>query len=223
MKTNYSEFYEKKLDEFGPTTKVLWNSSQSQIQRFQAMKGILDYYNRDYTLLDVGCGFGDLYNYLIHSDMIPKLYVGIDGTLKLIKIAESRHKSNIAKFIHIDFQDFYFNMMNQESASKHHRIPSKFDFVFASGLFGLYYHKDWDEHVGYVLEMCKQMFEIADVGVAVNFLSSFSPNSNDCESIKTSAYHYPPDLLHDIMVEVTTKVVLKHDYRKNDFTIYLLK
>jgi len=57
-------YYSSKVTEFGATPKgVDWNSLESQEIRFKQLCHVINVEN-DFSVLDYGCGFGSMYNYL---------------------------------------------------------------------------------------------------------------------------------------------------------------
>jgi len=90
----------------------------------------------------------------------------------------------------------------------------EYSYVFGSGIFFLS-DESWES---YMLQMVRRMFNICKLGVGINFLSTFSRNTDDF-----SYYANPSDVLSLIMKNITSKVILRHDYRLNDFTIFLYK
>ena len=63
------------------------------------------------------------------------------------------------------------------------------------------------------------MYKICKKGVAINFLSSITPFDRHTDN------HFldPTTALQKIIYPITHNFVLRHDYRENDFTIYLYK
>jgi hypothetical protein len=86
------------------------------------------------------------------------------------------------------------------------------DYVLSSGVFGLTPNGDPD----FVRAMLTRMFALARRGVAVNFLSARTPNAMDPRS-----YYAEPTEILDLALTLTPDVVLRHDYKPNDFAVYL--
>lgn len=75
------KFYLAALKTHGISAKGLhWYSKEVQLQRFEVLLSLLPSLEEK-TIVDAGCGFGDLYLYLQEQHKIPKNYIGID-TLK---------------------------------------------------------------------------------------------------------------------------------------------
>jgi SAM-dependent methyltransferase len=67
---------------------TLWNSRETQQLRFDVMIRMCDF--SGVTLLDAGCGTGDLANHLIESGVKFQRYIGIDAVAEMIHAAQQR-------------------------------------------------------------------------------------------------------------------------------------
>ena len=90
----YSERYEK----LGRDIKTLgWGTHKQQEYRFhQTLDNNIDFKNK--VVLDIGCGFGDYYNYLNKHDIKIKKYIGFDINPNLIDEARKTYKNDISSF-----------------------------------------------------------------------------------------------------------------------------
>lgn len=192
----YKKYFSKRFMEYGKSVKSLWGSEDSQKLRFQILSSINDSMN-DKTILDVGCGFGDYYEYLTSErGMHLKKYIGIDITDTFINEARKRYPN--IDFVNVDVLSYEPNV--------------EIDISIASGIF--FIKSDyWDD---YVLNICRKLYSISKVGFAINFLSSHSKNQD-----AFSHYAQPSYVLNMLMSHITYKVILRHDYRVNDFTLYV--
>lgn len=93
-------------------------------------------------------------------------------------------------------------------------VNEKYDWIFASGIFG-FNRLDWENNVEKTLT---KMTEKCIKGVSVNFLSDLSTGKKDPEM-----YYCQPAKAIDLIKKITNKFCLRHDYRPNDFTVYILK
>lgn len=115
------------------------------------MTNIAEYTNTplsNHTLLDVGCGTGDFYEYLLQYENV--LYTGID-------IFEQGVKKAQTKFPEGEFLEQDFLKLEDKS----------FDFVFSSGALTTKLHTDNYE---VLFSWVKKMWEIARIGVVFNVL-----------------------------------------------------
>lgn len=103
-------FYESAIEKYGATAKgVNWRSKVSQHIRFEVILEMLPSKMHTHSIVDVGCGFGDFYTYLIRNNRKPKSYIGIDSLDKMCEIAQKTKQQIIKadaikdKLPHADF------------------------------------------------------------------------------------------------------------------------
>ena len=134
------KYYDPYLNKEGACA-LGWGSDASQLKRFEILLEIPGRKHDD-SILDVGCGHGDLSKFCSN-------YTGIDCRKSVIDVAKSRYSNK--KFYHCSISD----------------IVDKYDWVMASGIFAI--DHDWKQ---YVTNELTAMFLTARKGVACNFLSS---------------------------------------------------
>lgn len=177
--------------------RVGWGSLESQQKRFKILSEIGDLSHC--SILDVGCGLGDLYDFLIdkYSDIT---YSGTDINSKMIQGAVERHPT--VKFTQTDITSDLSILKERE-----------FDYVFLSGALNL----SEDKHEETILNIVDAMFTMAKKGVGINFLSIFS------DYFTPGEYYSNPVKIMELAFSITHNVVLRHDYMPHDFTLYLYK
>lgn len=190
------EYYTRRLQEYGAEPRAVdWGSAQSQALRFSILcaVGTLD----GASVLDVGCGLGDLYGYL-RTVGVNVEYTGYDITPALLEAARIRFpegrflKRNIADLSETD-------------------LKAGWDYVIASGIF---YLRQQDPDA-YLREMVGRLARLARRGVAFNTLSARAPDKSAAE------YYAEPAMVLGACLDLTSRVVLRHDYMPHDFTVYL--
>lgn len=193
-----TEYYKKSFASFGPYLEALgWHSKKSQKVRFKVLSSIGDLTGR--SILDVGCGFGDFFGYLWKNIELEG-YLGVDLIEDMIKEAYKRYPEGAFMILDILNNDgFILNV-------------GRFDYVLASGIFGLE-SSTWDL---YVQSMLVKMFEICRIGVGVNFLLTRKYQESD-------SHYTSPDVIVDLVREISPKVECKLGYKENDFTIFIYK
>jgi len=196
-KQRYVDHFRRRLELYGEDVRALWNSAASQATRFEALCQVSDLSGK--TLLDVGSGFGDLLDFLAEKQVVLGAYCGIDLSSEMVAIARARHAG--ARFECRDLHEQPFG-------------DQTFDVVVGSGLFFLP-HALWDAYVGVYVAA---MFACCRRAVAVNFLSAYSTNKDP-----ESYYATPHVVLERLQQQITPRVVLRHDYRGNEFTVYLYR
>jgi SAM-dependent methyltransferase len=195
----YRRYFHNRFVANGEDVRTLWGSRQSQEQRFAILMRIggLD----GSCILDVGCGFGDLFGYLRSHDVKPLRYLGADCVEEIVAVAKRR------------YPEASFTTSATFDLPETHGFD-QFDYVFGSGIFFLK-SPNW-EH--YAIAMIRRMYALARVAVGVNFLSRFSRHPDE-----VSQYSDPGSVLSLLMDHVTPNVELIHSYRPNDFTVFLYK
>ena len=189
-------WYEDKVRRYGYDHRGLgFRTRSSQEKRFQALLGLGDFHGR--RLLDVGCGFGDFLAFLLERGIRP-IYTGIDLCEPMAARGRERF-AGAGRFIATDALDF--------------EPEQPFDFVVASGLFGL----DAAGARERIRPTVERMFGWAQVGASANFLSRRSPTPAEAR-----VYVDPAEMLA-LGLELTPAVRLDHTYLPNDFTLHLYK
>lgn len=173
--------------------RTAWGSRTEQIMRFDVLMEIGSLEGQ--SLLDAGCGVGDLYGYLQERGWHGQ-YTGYDLVAANCQAAADKYGQVL--FFHQDILET--------------TATEQFDYVLASGLFNLA-ADDWSEAVRQTLT---RLFSLCRVGLAVNFLSCYST-----DQVPQLAY---ADLTFviEICAGLTRRFILRHDYasRRNDFTLY---
>lgn len=206
-------YFENLLDKHGPNHLALdWNSTDNQRLRFKVLKEILIYGKKSagISLLDEGCGLGDLYGLLKADGSLNKSrisYTGYDISPKMI--AAARKKYPEGKF---EVKDILED-----------RYTPKYDYIFCCGVFNIR-TTDKDDHLDYVKEMLHRMYDLSSCGVAVNFLSEGGLPISDSEDLSSGRYFYfNPEMMVSYCRYICSRYILRHDYHPGDFTVYLLK
>jgi ubiquinone/menaquinone biosynthesis C-methylase UbiE len=150
------DIYKRKFGNTEEITSLGWGSTTSQEIRFLMLMDINGFKSGD-SVLDVGCGHGDL-SYYINN------YTGVDIREHAIKVANKKFQK--AKFIHGSMSD----------------INNNFDWIFASGIF-CFKSDNWHRETNKLL---MEMYNKSNKGVAVNFLSNLSDGNRDPEMMYAS-------------------------------------
>jgi SAM-dependent methyltransferase len=195
---NYNKRYNKRLEEFGydPRTLGWGGGKERQHLRFKVLAEI-GIQSHD-SVLDVGCGFGDLFEYLKENGWDGK-YLGTDINTNLLDIAKEKHTGITVEKIDILAEDRKLN----------------FDWVISSGIFNAKLISE-DNSV-YIQKMVKRMFAIANCGIACDFLSTYVDFQHP------EAFHTDPKWVIDFTKLLAAKIVLRMDYLPYEFCVYLKK
>ena len=194
--------YESLLQQHGAVPPgVGWNSDFAQNERFAQLCEILPREDVPVTVLDFGCGFGSLAEYLA-SRRTHFSYVGYDASANMIDAARERVHDPRVRF-----------------ESDWERVP-QCDCVIASGIFNV--RGDWSDERWrlYIEETLRSIHERATSGWSANFLTSYS----DRERMRPELYYADPLALFDWCKRNLSRfVALHHDYPLFDFTILIRK
>jgi SAM-dependent methyltransferase len=198
------EYYGKKVDQHGSNfLGVDWNSKESQYLRFKQLCSIMQP-DTSFSLLDFGCGYGELINYLRSEDMGKAFtYFGYDISDKMIDMARTLHK----------------DLANTDFSVK---LPDTgFDYVIGSGLFNVKLNLANDtEWLTYILSVLNTFHELSKKAFSFNVLTSYS----DKEHMKEYLYYADPLFLFDFCKKhFSRNVSLIHDYDLYEFTIVVKK
>lgn len=193
------EYYSRSVEAHGNTQLAVgWGSVQSQETRFRVLAEIG--LSPSSSVLDVGCGLGDLYGYLTRKFNNQPNYRGVDITPAMIR--EARAKFPEGKFMVGD-------LLIPEKAI------ARADFVLASGIFALL---DLDREPYRIMrDLIAAMFRQCRIGIAFNSLSSWTPNP------EPGKFFVDPVAAVTMCRDITSWVSLRHDYMPHDFTIYMYR
>ena len=184
------EHHNKLFKEFNVSEKSLGYRTGQSI-RFQVLTEIGDL--RNATILDVGCGFGDLCRFLEKKKLNVK-YHGVDINQDFIDVAKKRNPNGKFEVRDIEKNPF----------------TKKFDYVFGAGIFTLASFKN-------VKPIIKEQFRICKKGVAIDFLSTYVTYRD------SPLFYINPEKMFKFAKTLTKRVTLRHDYKPYEYCIYLNK
>lgn len=176
-------FYGRHLRDFGDSPQAVRWTPEGQIRRYETLLRIAGDLSGK-TLLDFGCGKGDICGFLKEKG-ISLTYCGIDINENLIELAKTKYPG--AEFIDMDIEETQFDR--------------QFDVIFACGVFNLRI-AGIDESVRNVM---KKLFSLCKESLHVNFLTYYVPR-RDVELF----FMKPEEMLHFVITEVSPTVTLRH-------------
>lgn len=193
-----SNRYVDRLKEYGYSQKTLgWNKGRQEL-RFQVLTESFDLNNS--SLLDIGCGFGDLL-FFAEKKCTIKSYLGIDLVDELLEKARSLHNGENVKFISGDFL-----AMN---------LKEKQDYVVGSGLFNFQLEDggNWD----FIQSTLNQSFNLCEQAIAFNFLSDKVDFKDPLN------YHTSPEKILSFAYSLSKNLIIRNDYMPFEFTLIVFK
>lgn len=185
--------YDERLARFGYSPQTLgWNKPKHRL-RYEVLLAYWDLAAAPGTsVLDVGCGFGDLFGYARERDW-PISYHGVDLNPKLIDVAREV------------YPEAGFSVADPLTDG----LTGEYDVIVASGT----HNHPVSNHDEYVAETFALFAAHARRGFAINFLSdrvSFRRDDN--------AYTSPERALA-LALRHSRRVQLRHDYMPFEFTV----
>ncbi|WP_448213114.1 class I SAM-dependent methyltransferase [Colwellia sp. MEBiC06753] len=204
MISDLKQYYQNLLATHGPSVEAVQHvSTESQYKRFEILTSIAPDIN---SIIDVGCGLGDMYAYLLQHKYQGK-YLGLDFVEEFVAAAKESFQAHSKA----GFDTFDITQQN---------LPHGYDYILLSGVFN---NKMLDNEA-FMLESIRKMYAACNKGVAFNAMSTYVDFFND------ELYYADPLKVFDFCKkELTSKVVLKHDYIVKEgsipyeFTIFLYK
>lgn len=199
-----NEKYVKAFQEYGRSPKgVLWGGKYRQYIRFYELLKRFDL-TADSTILDVGCGFADLFLFCREHLGVTPDYSGIDYCDEFIKtIAEEPvEKRNLMKG----------NFLTIEN------LP-QYDFCVTSGIFNTFNYSDYDgdKDGAFLHSVVSKMFALCRIGISFNFVTDKVDFRN-----KGVTYYSPAEVL-DFCYTLSRKVVYDNTCMPFEATVTVFK
>lgn len=198
-------FFQDQFASHGESAEgVGWNSTYAQDVRFEQLLKVVDR-AQPFTMVEFGCGYGYLIDYMDQNGCKPDRYYGLDIVPESVEAAKTRFAGRQSCTFHLD--------------------PSEIagaDYLVASGVFNIKLdasNADWTE---YVLENLKKFNAWTKKGFAVNFLTKYSDPER--MALRPDLYYADPCELFDYCKRSFSRnVALLHDYEIYDFTLIVRK
>lgn len=194
-------YYKKNNDIYGKGSPLnLWATTERQLKRFEQIIKIIDLNNRD--ILDVGCGYGDFYNWLLNQNIIPKSYVGVELLEEHCEIA----RFNLPKTCSILCGNFLEQQIN------------KSQYCILSGALN-FYDNGWFDLTHQILD---KMWNLSTIGIVFNLRSPYSLTENYYK-IEAQIQEFSPSYWCSYAHSKTPNYALYHNYVDYDYTIAMWK
>ena len=200
-----NNYYSEKIKEHGAKPAgVDWNGEDSQILRFEKLCSVINK-QENFSLNDLGCGYGKLVDYLQLNYPGQYEYVGYDLSNEMILAAKKKYgESSCVKFFKIN------------SPSEMHCG----DYTVASGIFNVKMHHSESDWLVFIIDTLDLMNKKSRLGYSFNLLTKYS----DPEFMKNNLFYADPCILFDYCKRNhSKKVSLLHNYNLYEFTMIVDK
>ncbi len=185
-------------------TGVDWNSPYAQETRFDQLLRVINP-EKPFSILDFGCGYGHLAEYLRKKGLNFTHYYGYDIVPEELEAGEKKYAGDTSVSFHSSLDE----------------IPTA-DYLTASGVFNICLNNDHATWTKHILDSLNVFNQKASRGFASNFLTSYSDADRMAE--RPDLYFADPCMLFDYCRRhFSRNVALLHDYKIWDFTILVRK
>jgi SAM-dependent methyltransferase len=193
----YRDRYESRLAQHGYSPESLgWGKNGRQDKRFAVFSEVI-LQSDNASVLDVGCGFGDLYMFLKNQNWGGK-YTGIDIVGKLLEVGRD-----------------IFPGANLIEGNLSKLDISNHDYVVESGIFNA--ALEFEENDQHIEDTLKVMYSKANIAVIADFMSTY------VDFQKEGAWHSDPAKIIDIARKISKRFILRYDYMPFEFTLIIFK
>lgn len=195
----YVERYRERLRRFAYSPETLgWGTHGRQEVRFSVLSEHALSHPTS-SVLDVGCGFADLYDYLLNFGWRGK-YTGVDLVPDLLEVARDRHRDLDLRVIDITDQGSGLG---------------SYDFVIASGVFNARLRiGDNREHIARALSA---IYSLSRVALSVDFLSTY------VDFQRENAWHTDPSWALAEARKLSRRLALRLDYMPYEFALTIFR
>lgn len=200
-KTACIERYRSRLHSFADSPETLgWGGGRErQEARFETHCQIEEFAGKPIlSVLDVGCGFGDMGAYLARTR--PQVrYVGVDVNPDLLAVGRE-------KYPELDLR--VHDVLEAD-------LAERFDLVCESGIFN-YQLRHEGQHE-YIRKMLGRFFGLCTVGVSADFMSAYVDFKHE------NAFHFPEAAAVAVGRELSKRFVLRGDYLDYEYCLQVLR
>ena len=205
MKEEIKGYYEPLIKHYTPesTRYVSWNSTNNQHLRYFQLIDNIDF--NFSSVLDVGCGVGDFWDYLNTNHFSIKDYKGIDIIDEMVDGAKSKYSD-----INVECVDVFDYFETHDYAVCNGTINTR-----------IFYEDEKQKSFGF--NFIDKLNSVTTKGFAINFLTDFT-----ADELKTNElFYYSPELIYTYCKMNYRNVKIISDYsdglNEDDCTIIVYK
>lgn len=202
--------YSDRYKSLGYNIKTLgWGNDSQQTSRFsQTLSADIDFNGQ--TILDIGCGFGDYYNFLKKNNIDIKKYIGWDINEDLISEAKTRNSG--FKNVEFGIADLTHDTIDESVA----------DIGVMLGVLNLNLKERFNNYE-YSRLIINNAYRKVSKLLIVDFLSTNLTKGYPKEDF---VFYHDPAVMLNTAFELSPNVVLKHNYQpipQKDFMLFIYK
>jgi ubiquinone/menaquinone biosynthesis C-methylase UbiE len=197
------EHYQRAFTDYGACSKgVDWGKPSEVETRYEKMISVIKpQFTTDVSLLDVGCGYGGLLDFIKRSGKTIN-YSGIDVAENMIAYAQKKYPEN----------NFICGDVIQQN------FKHKFDFVVCNGILTQKLSNSLKEMDEFAKVLIQTMFELCNLGIAFNVMT------NKVNFMADNLYYKSPvEILSHCLDNLSNYITLDHSYGLYEFTVYVYK
>lgn len=191
------KYYLPRLEKNQIDCKILgWENEKAQLLRFQVLDSVI---KEKASLLDVGCGLGNLYEYF-QKKMISIHYTGVDLLPEMIKLARERYPG--VSFVDGDI--FKMGLFEDK----------RFDFLYASGIFNI----DLGNNLSFLENALLKFRQLTNNTIVFNLLHIRSKTK------EPGYFYFVPEEVTALIYSLLgkeNKVKIIENYLDNDFSVII--
>lgn len=193
---NNIQRYNERFDQFGYSPKSLGWAKGKQDIRFDVLTSLYDFNNK--SVLDIGCGFGDL-NKTLTRKAEKYSYLGCDLCENLIEEGKTIFPN--AEFVVGNILDIDFT--------------NRIDWAVASGPFNHKFEKT--DNYDFIESVMKKAYDSVKDGFSFDFIS------DKVDYKENNLFYSSPEKLLSLAYKLSRNVVLRSDYMPFEFAIFVFK
>jgi SAM-dependent methyltransferase len=193
-------------DRHGDTPQGMdWPNAEDALTRHQVMLEVIRPEDRDrrVSLLDLGCGTSQFYEYLRERDITQIDYAGLDLSQSFVELSRQKFPENTYYCLDLLDEDI--------------ELP-QFDYIVMNGVFTEKCRLAYEEMLTYFERMVARAFAFADRGIAFNVISKHVDWERD------DLFHLSLDTLASFLTaRMTRNYVIRNDYGLYEYTTYVYR
>lgn len=197
--------YLEAFHKYGYSPKsLLWGGELRQTIRFSELLKRFEI-TEETSILDVGCGFADLYKFCVQRLGVTPNYTGIDYCSEFIKTAESE-KNEKCKLIEGNF----LTVSNLDH----------FDYCVLSGIFNSFNDEGYgggDAENEFLRRVVAKMFSLCKIGISFNFVT------DKVDYKKKNVTYYSPAQILDFCYTLSRNILFDNTCMPFEATVTVFK